>query len=321
MTNDAPKFAALVAVGPKPEEIDRVADLVESIAAFEHGPSYFVMVDDNRQSRDLVRQMKFPLNIAPAAVMHDRSQQRAGYTKAKGICSVILTGLQWIAEHADDAQFVVKLDSDALVIAPFAQKIATKFAADANVGMLGAYTVTPNGTPRDVSRNAAIIQKLHKPAIQWAKPRMAYRALRDRLTGGALREVRKHITAACTNGYSYGEHCLGGAYALSREFVKRMNDRGYLENPTQWLNIDSPEDVMIGMYIKAVGLKHADFVAENEPFGVRHEGLPYELPELVSRGYSIIHSIKNDKRASEREVRDFFAARRKDQSATLQQSC
>jgi len=306
-----PRFAALVTVGPKPQEIDRVADLVASIAAFEHGPSYFVMVDDAKADRKLTEQIKFPINMSPVSLWHDRSTQKAGYTKGKGICSVILTGLQWIARYAEDAQFVLKLDSDALVIAPFANKIFVKLSENPAIGMIGAYTLTPNGTPRDISRNAAIIKNLHKPAIPWLKPRKAYRAIRDRATGGgALKDIRAALTTARKQGYAYGEHCLGGGYALSREFVRRMETQGHLKNPLQWLSVDSPEDVMIGMYTAAVGLKHANFVGDNEVFGVRHEGLPYEPAELVSRGYSVIHSIKNDKRISEREVRAYFAARR-----------
>lgn len=310
-----PKFAALVAVGPSPAEIDRVSDLVDSLAAYEPGPWYFVMVDDGRADRDLVRQIRFPLNASPVSVLHDRTEQKSGYTKAKGICSVILTGLNWIARHAEDARFTLKLDTDALVIAPLAQRIAAAMDANPDVGMLGAYSKTPNGTDRDISRNAAIIRNLHKPPIPWMRPRMAYRALRDRITGGTLAEVRRHLTAARRNGYAYGEHCLGGAYAVSNELVRRTHDRGFLTDPSLWLNIDSPEDVMLGMYTKATGLRHMNCVDAGEVFGVRHEGLPFELPELVSRGYGVIHSIKNDKRYSEREVRDFFAARRQGAAA------
>ena len=87
--------------------------------------------------------------------------------------------------------------------------------------------------------------------------------MRDRLTGGAQRDIRAALTAARNNQYQYGEHCLGGGYALSGEFVRRMEQQGHLKHPLRWLSIDSPEDVMIGMYTAAVGLKHANFVADH----------------------------------------------------------
>lgn len=306
-----PKFAALVAVGPGPEEIDRVTDLIDSIAAHEHGPSYFVMVDDGRAPRNLTTELRFPINMSPVSIWHDRSGQHTGYTRGKGICSVVLTGLSWIGRYAEDSQFVLKLDTDALVIAPFSRAISAKLRSDASIGMLGAHTVTPNGTPRDVSRAAEIIEALHRPAIPWLRPRMACRVLRDRLTGGGMKQIRSAITSARQNGYAYGEHCLGGAYALAREFVTRLERAGHLRDAKTWLNLDSPEDVMIGMYTSSVGMKLANFVGGGEPFGVRHEGLPCSPQECVQRGYSIIHAVKNDKRFSERQIRTFFAKHRR----------
>lgn len=306
-----PKFAALIAVGPGPQEVDRVADLVDSLSAYEYGPCYFVMVDDARSPRGLVQQIRFPINVSPVSIWHDRTSQRTGYSCGKGICSVIMTGLQWIAQYAEDAQFVLKLDSDALIIAPFAVQLHARLTSSPDVGMIGAHTLTPNGTPRDVTRAARIMRQLHRPTIPWHRPRMACRMLRDRLTGGSLKNIRSALGSARSNGYQYGEHCLGGAYALSRELIRRMWTNGHLNDPQQWLNIDSPEDVMVGMYTAACGLKLANFVGDGEVFGVRHEGLPFAPTECVTRGYSIIHAIKNDRQHSERQIRELFAKQRR----------
>ena len=56
--------------------------------------------------------------------------------------------------------------------------------------------------------------------------------------------------------------------------------------------------------------QHKNFVADGEVFGVRYKGLPYEPVILVERGYSVIHSVKNDSRMTEEEIREFFRARR-----------
>ena len=183
---------------------------------------------------------------------------------------------------------MLKLDTDALVIAPFAQKIGAAFDANGDVGMLGAYDRSPSGEPRDFSIHAKTMEAIY----QQPSP------------------VKEHIRAALQNGYRFGEHCLGGAYAVSDEFLKRMLAARYLDDPKIWLAIDSPEDVMIGMYTKAVGLRHMNFVAPGEVFGVRYRGLPDEPSKLLERGYSVIHSVKNDPRNSEQEIRQFFQRQR-----------
>ncbi|MCS7034141.1 MAG: hypothetical protein NZ561_09115 [Phycisphaerae bacterium] len=311
MHSAAPRFAVLVCVGPKNEELDRVADLLDSVASFESGPAYFVMVDDGRGDRRLVQRFRFPMNLSPVSLVLDRSGTRGRYLLAKGICGAVLTGLDWIARHAEDARFVVKLDTDALVIAPFARRIMEFFSGAADVGMIGAFDRTPNGTSRDFSRNAGIMRRLHRPPVEFRSPGALVRWLSERLLGGPNAQIVKHISLAVRQGYCYGEHCLGGAYALSQEVLRRMLKGGMLDVASRWMAIDCPEDVMMGMYVRAVGLRLANCVDENQVFGIRHEGLPFPPRELLSKGYSIIHSIKNDRSCSEQEVRDFFAALRR----------
>jgi len=283
------EFACAIAVGPDPKEIDRTADLIDSLGAFESGPWTLVMVDDAAEDRRLATQFKIPDDCQAVSVPHPRRDHSIQYTRGKGICAAILEALSWIARSAADARFVLKLDTDALVIGPVAQKIASLLDANGDVGMLGAYDRTPAGEPRDFSLHATTMQQIY----QRPSP------------------VQAHIRAALNNGYRFGEHCLGGAYAVSDELLKRMLAAGYLDDPSMWLTIDSPEDVMIGMYAKAVGLRHMNFVAPGEVFGVRYRGLPDEPGKLIERGYSVIHSVKNEPRMSEEKVRAFFRARRR----------
>src|SRR5205814_225286 len=84
---------------------------------------------------------------------------------------------------------------------------------------------------------------------------------------------------------------LGGAYAVSRELLVRMRSAHYLDNPSLWLPVDCPEDVMVGIYTRAVGLGFRSFVGDGEVFGVRHRGLPDTPPRLIERSFSVIHSI------------------------------
>jgi hypothetical protein len=54
-----------------------------------------------------------------------------------------------------------------------------------------------------------------------------------------------------------------------------------------------------------------DFCNDGEPFGIQSVGLAYSPEEMLNRGYSIIHSVRNyTQRQPEDDVRDFFKSRR-----------
>ncbi len=300
-------YAIVVAVGPDPEELARITDLIESIRAYEPSECHFVMVDDGEIDRNLTGHFEFPTNWIPISVPHPRRQfpERAASAKrGKGICAAILQGLSTIANKAPQARFTLKLDTDALVIAPFVQKLNDVIEKHPNVGMIGAYDRTPSGTMRDITKNATTVESLFKPASP-------IRRLRNRFGNDELAIISRHIGAARNNGYRYGEHCLGGAYAVSGEMLSRMLKAKYLDDPSLWLPVDCPEDVMVGIYTKAVGCDYQSCVDTNEVFGVRHRGLDDTPQRLVERGYSVIHAVKNDERLGEEEIRRFFEERRK----------
>jgi hypothetical protein len=281
-------FAVAIAVGPDPKEIDRVEDLIDSLSAYEKGPWTLVMVDDSESDRALSDRFKTPPRCKAISVPHPKRGQSLKYRLGKGICTAILTAYAWIARNSRESRLILKLDTDALVIAPFAEQVRAKLDANPDVGMLGAFDLSPGGERRDFSVHFKTMQCIYQPPSP----------------------IQEHIRAALANGYRFGEHCLGGAYAIAGALLQRMLAAGYLNDPTPWLGIDCPEDVMIGMYTKAVGLRHMNFVAPSEVFGVRYKGLPDVPEKLIERGYSVIHSVKNDPRMSEETIREFFRKRR-----------
>jgi len=92
--------------------------------------------------------------------------------------------------------------------------------------------------------------------------------------------------------------------------LARMLANKYLDDTALWLPIDCPEDVMVGIYTKAVGCDYFSYVARDEVFGVRHRGLDDTPQGLLDRGYSVIHAVKNDPNVSEAEIRKFYKDRR-----------
>jgi hypothetical protein len=89
-----------------------------------------------------------------------------------------------------------------------------------------------------------------------------------------------------------------------------MRDAGMLDDPRRWLNTRFGDDIMLGVQARALGRELVGLVGDDEPFGLRHIGLADSPERLLARGFSFVHSVKNDDTFSEAEIRDFFAARR-----------
>jgi hypothetical protein len=296
------EVAIAVAVGPAEVEIDRLRDLADSISHHDPGPATLVLIDDAPQTRQLDKLLSVPPTLNVVSLHHPRHGAKTAFTKAKGICSAILLAFQWIDRNLD-AEFVLKLDTDSLVISPFRERLTALFKAQPELGMVGAYRYTPNGTERSWLNHAGNVRELAR-GFEWRHPIVSLR--RDR----AHRHIASLIRCACANGYTLAEHCMGGGYAVSRELLKRMAAAQYLDDPSLWISIDLPEDVMIGIHVRAVGLEFADSVREGEVFGVRYQGLPDSPENLLAKRYAVIHAVKNDESYDEASVRAFFRADR-----------
>lgn len=300
-------FAVAVAVGPDELEIERVTDLAASVAAYEPGPGWFVMVDDSPEERRLDRIVKLPASWKAISLPHPRRDRATTFKIGIGIISAVLSSLKWIQENTEVA-FVLKVDTDSLVINPFADRIAATFRETPTLGMVGAYRSTPDGLPRDWTGHAdALRRTFEPPPLDWKRPLASSRERKAFYPppAGVAYEMAKANSA-----FDAGEHCVGGGYAVSRMLLDRLAAAGLLDDPMLWSGVDLPEDVAVGMHVRAVEMSLADAVAPGETFGVRYRGLPFLPEELAAKGYAVIHSVKNDDRVDEASVRAFFAQRR-----------
>jgi hypothetical protein len=202
---------------------------------------------------------------------------------------------------------LLKIDTDSLIINPFRKRLGGLFDASPSVGMAGAYTRTPEDLTRTWQHHAATVTRMLRPGFDW---RHAIRTWIDRHHPPAPPVVVDAIRTAMRRGYDPGEHCLGGGYALSRAMLDRMAEAGYLADPQAWMEVDMAEDVMVGMFTRAVGMELANCVRPGEVFGIRYQGLPAPPADLVERDYAVIHAVKNDASYDEATIRAFFKARR-----------
>ena len=300
-----PTFAVVVPVGPASLEIERLSDLAESLGAYESGPGWFVMIDDAPTPRGLDRRVTLPPGVTPVALHHCRPRPMT-FSHGGGLCCSVLMGLAWVQANTD-ASVLLKLDTDSLIINPFRQRLCDLFDASPLVGNAGAYTRTPENLERTWEYHATTIRLLLRRGFNWRHPIQSLKRLQRPAAPAAVVDA---IRAAMRRGYDPGEHCLGGGYAVSRAMLDRMGGAGYLADPAAWMEVDMAEDVMVGMFARAVGMELANFVKPGEVFGVRYQGLPAPPAALVERNYAVIHAVKNDATYDEATIRAFFKARR-----------
>jgi hypothetical protein len=298
-------FAAVVPVGPTRAEVVRVWDLLESLRFYEPDVAAVVLVDDELGR---LRELTLPVRATGRVCVVDNPRRGRGVGLFGGLCAGVVAGLAWVQAHTD-AQLVVKLDTDSLVIAPFAAALAAAFASHPDVGQLGAFDMSCTGKPRHAPKVFANAFAMHR-RLAAVTSRPGGRREVHVAAWGWRRRLRRQIRAARAHGYVDGEHCQGGAYALSRTALDRMASAGYLRRPCTWLETSLPEDGLISMLVHATGLRCASLVGRGEPFGDGYRGLPFAPWELAERGHSLVHSVKNDPRFPEAEVRAYFSGRR-----------
>src|SRR5689334_3507393 len=302
------RFAVVVLVGPADDEQYRVLDLLRSLSKYEPSVSRVVLVDDSLREREFAQDIGEILKIE--CIRNPRRGRGGNLTG--GLCAGMIAGLKYIASSLQpECEFIVKLDTDALVVAPFAAKLARLFRENSLLGLAGAHRFTPNGDPRDFSCWSEIVRDLGRIWIANGKRlRRAGRLLPIALWGRAAR--RRHwVRRALAQNYVAGENVLGGSYAISAAAVRTLLAASALDDPLLWVDTELGEDVLVSLLVKAVGMELVDFCSDGDAFGVRYKGLPDEPARLTARGFSIIHSVKNDTQFTEDEIREFFAQRRR----------
>jgi hypothetical protein len=304
-------FAVYVPVGPSSLESGRVRDLLESLACYEPAVSIVVLIDHGPSPRDFSHLIA--TSVLPIKVLRHCSQTDRGTWLGAG-CVTNLVAIDYISSR-QTVEFILKLDTDALVIGPFSQKVASAFYTNPNWGIAGTLGESSNRALRTFKFDAET-KALLDAMLDIGRRVMVDSELLDNwdiawwnLFTESQKEhfvrVSDEIQNALSLAYT-GQHCQGGAYAVSRAFIARIRAAGLLDNPTRWLYVPIGEDRMMGVTCAGLGLALGDFSADGEPFGVQNIGLPYETRELTSRGYSIVHSLRNNLFADEQELRRYF---------------
>jgi hypothetical protein len=307
------RFTAFVLLGPSPEDQARVLDLLESLCVYEPNVAEIIIADDTDKGFRLSRNFSLPPRCRCSVLRNPLSK--------RSFTTIGLNTLMCLhyCHQSDIGEFVIKFDTDALVIAPFSTKIAEVFKSNAGVGMVGLLADSCDRAQAHFQAQAdfrILLETAVKAAEQfgenseglerwlksWPQARPGSSAV------GLKRFAARFIPLHEAN--FLGEHCNGGAYAISKELLIRMERIRAFDDYGLWASFPFSEDRMVGLYRALADLGAMDFSSKGEPFGTRASGLAFSPQELCDFGYSIIHSVKNDDRYSEDEIRSFFRLRR-----------
>jgi hypothetical protein len=284
-------FSVFVLVGPGENELERVSDTLDSVRA--HAPAGEVrltLVDDSPRPRRLER--FWPGASIIRTELRDQHVPDPVSARTAGMIDALKRA---------EGEFALKLDTDAVAIAPFADSIRSILSRDPSIGIVGAYDLAAAGGRRDWSMWPALIRRTRWPIrVVRAGGLLPQITIPTRSGRKTTREV---IRAAMANpSYNLGAHCLGGAYAVS----PRLFARSELLDWRPWVRTQVDEDILLGLLCGAAGLRMQGAVGEGEPFAVSWKGLPAEPSKLLARGHSIVHSVKHGTHGTESELREWF---------------
>jgi hypothetical protein len=286
-------FALIVPIGPGKIELRRFRELLDSLWTYEPNARLCVAIDSSPEPRELPLS---PLWSGCRLITLNAPYHGQGKALFGRLSAGILLALRTVLEE-DPLEFVLRMDTDALVIGPFRDAVRGFIAQHPEAGIVGTLGCT--------CRREAPYFGYEKTAVSHV-----FMAL-DASPPAACARIREHARLAVENGYVGIEYCQGGVYVLPSKTLPRLLSAGCLDFPEDWLPLAVPEDVMMGMYARTVGLRSMDFSLPGEPFGNHHRGLAYSPRELVRLGHSLIHSTKRDSDYPESEIRRYFRARRR----------
>ena len=294
------RIAVIMPVAAGSVEEARFTDTAESLLVNEPSVRWLVVIDDTSEDRNLADAL--PATEATVVVLRSPLDDSVSDRESR-ITVGVLEGLKWVVGNTD-CDVVMKVDTDALVIAPFAQKLEAAIN-DASVGLLGSYDVDCNGGRRSFRPLVPAVKR----AASVLHPRQLARL-------GKGREARRYILESRAAGYEWGEHVLGCALAIPRHALDTLDRNGSLDSSLIWVGTTLYDDPVLAILVRRAGFRIAGHVEEGGGFGVAWRGLPDTPERLAERGFSIIHSVKNDERLSESEIRAYFRARRLDAQPT-----
>lgn len=289
----------------------RLRDLLDSVRAHLPDLPTVVLISNETDPRDLAQLARAAGLAEPVQLVGPALGLRPHFHDL--ITAKTLLFLRWLA-CTPATDYALKLDTDALLIADPRPSVEAAMARAPEVAVWGAYRQNvEDGELRDFTVHRRALRRALSPVrIRRRKGRAGF-VLEQALLGApgrAHRYLRSVNSAARARGYETGEHVMGGAYAVTAQAARRMQARGWLEDPAATVTSRLTEDVVLGLLVRACGLALGSLVAPGEAFAVRHMGLMAPPETLIERGHAVVHSLKSRPGVDEDDLRARFRAAR-----------
>jgi hypothetical protein len=294
-----------IPVGPSPVELVRLEDVLASLRAHVPDLDTVVLIDDGDERRELESLVE--VDGPHLVVLRPPRQPKLDHRDDR-MAAGTLTLLRWLSDQKR-IDYLVQLDTDALVIGDFRPSVEPAIEARPEVAVWGAHRENvEGGEERDFSMFRLPLRLAQLPIrVRLGGTRRI--AVEQALFGPnarARRFVRAALASARSHGYETGEHCLGGAYAIPASAARRMRGLGWLDDPLATHGTRLPDDVLLGLLARASGLELASLVGPGEAFAIKFQGLLAEPEELIARGHAIVHSVKDHEHCREADLRSRF---------------
>jgi hypothetical protein len=283
--------AVVIPVGPTCE-FDHVCDTIESVHHYVTSSQVIIVLDDSGKGTGVSIKERFRDVVILTTPRN--------YGRNAGLYLNLSRGLTHAYEYYS-FDVLLRLDTDSLVIGPNPEADAIDyFHRFPDYGIIGSYRTDCNGDPRDFS---------------WPRNQLAKEVSLRYLLANPLKRLRGWLFLrnvfhqSRKNGYEAGEHCMGGAYFISRECVGKLIKNNLLSRQEIYWSM-LQEDHIIGLLIYSVRLRHGDFATGSFPMGLRWQGLPCLPDELMNRKKKVTHSTRFFEDMSEKTIRQYFREQR-----------
>jgi len=294
------RFAVLIPCGPSALEVDRLTDTISSI--LYHDPddclAIYVMNDGNKEIESV--------NFAKPIKHYPHPRNGEGWGWGGGLIAGEIWSFEQIAREHPDAECVIKMDTDALVVGSLATRLETVFS-DRVTGMAGSRIAT-NHLPAYKSTNPLSyfpnkVRKLRAPVSLWRKPNWHLRFA----FSGTHRRIAQMYDVAEQHGYMAGELIEGSSLAIATSCIKLLSASGVAGRWRDFLDCPVSDDIVLTMLPYFVGMRAVD----SDLWCVEPASLRYSPEEIVKEGKAgIVHSLKVYKEISELELRSKFRSYR-----------
>lgn len=302
-------FATMIFVGPGEEQTFQLREVLDSLLYYEPDVAKVILIDD-ASSQDF--DSLIPEKLQLRTVILENPRRGRSYWREGGQCVALCAGLKHLAQNVD-FDFLVRLDTDALVINPFADRIRDKYKAHENAGLLGTWDQYPFNAARRLPHSAT--HHILEPVLEKASRRFAVWRHSDWPTriqsvfSADDRLVRRLILTAQQRGYQLGYYHQGGAYSVRSDVIRAVDAAGFLSESAYLYQLFS-EDVLMTLFCFAAEHQPVNFNDPGDVFSVQSLGIGASPETLVEHNYAILHTYKNDEKFSQQEIIEFFRRRR-----------